>query len=769
MINAPPSKRGIEEGRKVATDDDMEKQIRDRIDSSVAQSTQVTSESVVKGLNQSFEPFLEKGKSITKASLIVRLERELEVVERQLAGISEVRTDNHRKAGPRSKRPSTAGRGRESRSQGISRKGNQRRRPQSASASSTRMRAPKTAVGASDGTQRGDGRGENSRFPRPSTAGSNRSRSAMGRPQTAGSNRPSTRDSSRSRGMLTTSSSISRGGERSSRPQSSPLVRLGASTKKPGKVPTIAGYCPPDLVYDDELLAQARQLNAADLNKMKDTALFKQACLKSGCTTVAIQPKSVSDFIDITIGFQRLHLKEAEAHERWLLAEERRLKLLATVLTERQNIIDEMKAKAWTRDPSNPNARPPSNNLTGMAAKALVEEQRRAKQVKMQQMRIHSLLVKDNSALELRREEYAKRMERRAGLEKAYSDRVAKEERLKAEKARRKEENLRLANDMRRKLDEERLRKGEETQRKKFERSERIRQSKAAASSEKEKIEFARKAHQMKVKEDRDKVMLQKQEESRIRISQKDTWIARQHALKKQKHDEKKKEALFKANEKRQNLQRIQAQQNYHRIQLAGQLKLFDEKRKKVNQLKSAVIEERRKERKEALINQHRLKDSTPVDRNIMPGPGAYTLPDMIGGKGKGFKVSDANPLGYVDIIVNRAKQVPGPNAYGFADYPKRQNAVKFSDANVPSDVELIMRRSASQPGPDAYQDGMRFESASPAISWGSANPKSDVDWIMARSAAVPGPADYAPGLPELRKSPLKKVAKQLGVDVDSV
>ena len=39
-----------------------------------------------------------------------------------------------------------------------------------------------------------------------------------------------------------------------------------------------------------------------------------------------------------------MHLKEAEAHERWLLAEERRLKLLATVLTERQNIIDEMKS-----------------------------------------------------------------------------------------------------------------------------------------------------------------------------------------------------------------------------------------------------------------------------------------------------------------------------------------------------------------------------------------------------------------------------------------
>ena len=41
-----------------------------------------------------FVPFAEKGRKITKASLIVRLEQELEDVERQLAGISEIRTDN---------------------------------------------------------------------------------------------------------------------------------------------------------------------------------------------------------------------------------------------------------------------------------------------------------------------------------------------------------------------------------------------------------------------------------------------------------------------------------------------------------------------------------------------------------------------------------------------------------------------------------------------------------------------------------------------------
>ena len=91
--------------------------------------------------------------------------------------------------------------------------------------------------------------------------------------------------------------------------------------------------------------------------------------------------------------------------------------------------------------------------------------------------------------------------------------------------------------------------------------------------------------------------------------------------------------------------------------------------------------------------------------------------------------------------------------------------AVKFSDANVPSDVEWIMRRSREQPGPDEYQNTMKFKSDTPAFSMGNFKPKSDVDWIMARSAMVPGPADYYEGLPE-RRSPLKKVARELGVDV---
>ena len=65
-----------------------------------------------------------------------------------------------------------------------------------------------------------------------------------------------------------------------------------------------------------------------------------------------------------------------------------------------------------------------------------------------------------------------------------------------------------------------------------------------------------------------------------------------------------------------------------------------------MNELNVAVIEEIRNERKISLINKHSLKRGTPVERNIMPGPGAYSIPTTIGGDGKGFKIGDENPMG---------------------------------------------------------------------------------------------------------------------------
>ena len=761
--NTPsPEERKYEE--KV-NDVDKEQNIRERIGSSLAESVKAreTKQKQETDLEHGFMPYLEQGKNLTKASLIIRLERELEDVEKQLAGIAEIRAENNwdpnrNRSG---KRPSTASR---TRPRSHSKKS---KRPQSASASSTRMRTSKTRSAPQTSKQRSAKKGlrqsvsssnvRNMGGIRPHTAERGRSR-----PSTAGRSRPST--AGRTPSMVSSAQSSASRRSRS-RPQSSPLVRLGAVPKKPSRVTAIAGYRPPDLVYDEELLAKARQLNMKDLQRMAETKLFKQACQKSGCEVSAVVPKAVSSFINVKIGFQRLHLNQEEAQERWVISEERRLKLLASVLTERQNILDEMKAKAWATDPGNPNARPQGQNLMGIASQALVSEQKRKQQVKMAQLRNHNLLLKENEALEQRRKDYAKRKEKRRCLEQALLEKTGKAEQLKMEKARRKEKALKDALVQREEAEEDRRRKDERRQAIKSKRAERKKKSMAVANKEKEKIELARKAHREKVKKERVAAKEEKEREIRIRMLEKEKFMKKQNAKRRQEREEKKKEALFKASEKRENLKRIRQQQNYHRIRLREHLKIADQKRKKLTALNRAVVAERAKDRKSALINSHTLKGSTPIERNIMPGPGAYTLPSTIGGKGKGFKVSDANPLGYIDLVVNRAKQVPGPNAYGFADYPKRMKAVKFSDANVPSDVEWIMRRSREQPGPDEYQNTMKFKSDTPAFSMGNFKPKSDVDWIMARSAMVPGPADYYEGLPE-RRSPLKKVARELGVDV---
>ena len=148
------------------------------------------------------------------------------------------------------------------------------------------------------------------------------------------------------------------------------------------------------------LLAKARHLNAADLKKMSESHLFRQACLKSGCKLKAVFPKPVSSFLNVKIGFQRLKLSGDEAHERWAMAEDRRLKLLATVLTERNVIIEDMKKKQWATDPSNPKAKPTGQNLMGLASKAIVEEDQRSKAVRRHQMRNHQLLLNENKALE---------------------------------------------------------------------------------------------------------------------------------------------------------------------------------------------------------------------------------------------------------------------------------------------------------------------------------------------------------------------------------
>ena len=211
-------------------------------------------------------------------------------------------------------------------------------------------------------SKEGDARGQRQR---PSTAGplragDNQSNRRAGRPLTAGNKRNNGlqqgNNGSRSSDSNTKLPDAGRN-RRSRRPASSPLVRANHSNKfdsDPGFVKgEIAGYKPPNLVFDDDALARARTLSRSDISdifklntkgssaRAATTTPALEACLRVGIQPTDLLPRPVSKFTKITVGFQTLEVGKEEAYQRWSAYDEQRQKWLASVLYEKVRILQE--------------------------------------------------------------------------------------------------------------------------------------------------------------------------------------------------------------------------------------------------------------------------------------------------------------------------------------------------------------------------------------------------------------------------------------------
>ena len=118
------------------------------------------------------------------------------------------------------------------------------------------------------------------------------------------------------------------------------------STKQPAGA--IAGYVPPDLVYDQQMLARARQLDANDLRDMIRTKGMRDACLQTGFRPKALLPLPVTSFSKLRSGFQQIALSAEEAQRRWNEHEEQRVRWVAAVLSKRARNIAEATGGART-------------------------------------------------------------------------------------------------------------------------------------------------------------------------------------------------------------------------------------------------------------------------------------------------------------------------------------------------------------------------------------------------------------------------------------
>ena len=138
---------------------------------------------------------------------------------------------------------------------------------------------------------------------------------------------------------------------------------------------------------------------------------------------------------------------------------------------------------------------------------------------------------------------------------------------------------------------------------------------------------------------------------------------------------------------------------------------------------------------KRAKARVRRRQNETKTAGNFVPGPTGRYL------RSGGGKISEARPKSYIDWVVYRGRELPGPARY-FPKVPHISPGVNISDANSKSELEQIIHRSRMTPGPSAYSPKL-LPGASFTTKISDANPKSDVDWIIARSSQIPGPADY--------------------------
>ena len=305
------------------------------------------------------------------------------------------------------------------------------------------------------------------------------------RPSTAGAKRQkmhsSTRgSSSSSRG----SSSSSRGSSSSSRkrPSSSPLVRASSGQNRdrsgPGIQGSIAGYVPPILNYDDDMLARARTLSRTDIeqifkvNQRRDgdggrlrpstaggktaaaaspPSAAQEACLRVGILPTNLLPRPLKKFTRLKIGFQTLHVSKEEAFERWSNFDNQRQRWLAAVLFERKNIIAERSSAASHNDetvgggggrtrPSTAPAVRRGGSTTTVSLKAKVEravqqEKAREARVERNRARTYKAKMKENDQLLRERKEWMEMQNRKAESAKIAARQQLRELRKRTKKA----------------------------------------------------------------------------------------------------------------------------------------------------------------------------------------------------------------------------------------------------------------------------------------------------------------------------------------------
>ena len=118
------------------------------------------------------------------------------------------------------------------------------------------------------------------------------------------------------------------------------------------------------------------------------------------------------------------------------------------------------------------------------------------------------------------------------------------------------------------------------------------------------------------------------------------------------------------------------------------------------------------------------------------------TKPTGVNIRPRGGKISEAQPMSYIDWSIKKSKMTPAPDFY---QRPLKQRFVsggQFSTAHPQTEIEHIFAHGDETPGPAAYNP-RPLPRLKAAARISDAYPKSYIDWAIYYNRGTPGPMTY--------------------------
>eukprot|EP00942_MAST-04A_sp_MAST-4A-sp1_P003775 g3775.t1 len=544
-------------------------------------------------------------------------------------------------------------------------------------------------------------------------------------------------------------------------PGSAKSTRSRRGRKKSSRPSTAYSYTPSERLsptrkgYTEEHVKRAQQISLEELTRLMNEDVFKEATKRKGIEDKELIPRRKSYFRHQNNRAALLSKDHAEI--RYQHYERRRMQLLAMVLREQDVVQAEMdKEAAMFRREDEKLANGFHTTLTGETKRLKQIEQARAKFQKVQAAE-NNLIINKRKTFNASKGKFETRLDDIMAQEREkarrYRERGLAQKRRIAQVAAMKEKMTKIrAEEMQR-----RFAKRDQRIFEKMEAKRKIVAERRTKDSGKQQLLKSKQAMAKKVIEDR-KIQLVN------RLHQKESHVLKMRLEHEREMEKRRIDKALRMQQRVENVARAKKEQEYRNSVMIKKMKMSWDRMNRMKEIKQAIQDDRGSRRKREIIERHKWRDNTILQRNILPGPGEYhnNKTDMAN-NAKGARWGKYKPKSDIDWIMYRSAQIPGPGQYTPNDpNHKGKSSGSWGKYKPKSDVEWLMYYAEQKPGPGQYSIKHARDKSQKAVKWGDFEPMGEIDQIMSRAKHIPGPAEYAEKPPPLVKPKLSDIKRQM-------